>query len=102
MIGEIRALSPRPGLAFGSEPVQPVVPDVFVRTGPDGAWLVELNSDTLPRLLVNSRYYSQVSKGARDKEAKNYLAECLTNANWLVKSLYQRACSNVTASTEIV
>ena len=102
MIAEIRALSPRPGLAFGSEPVQPVVPDVFVRTGPDGAWLVELNSDTLPRLLVNSRYYTQVSKGARDKEAKNYLTDCLTNANWLVKSLDQRARTILKVSTEIV
>ena len=102
MIAEIRALSPRPGLAFGSEPVRPVVPDVFVRTGPDGAWLVELNSETLPRLLVNSRYYTQVSKGARDKEAKNYLTDCLTNANWLVKSLDQRARTILKVSTEIV
>ena len=102
MIAEIRALSPRPGLAFGSEPVQPVVPDVFVRVGPDGAWLVELNSDTLPRLLVNSRYYAQVAKGARDKDAKTYLTECLNNANWLVKSLDQRARTILKVSTEIV
>jgi RNA polymerase sigma-54 factor len=102
MIAEIRGLSPRPGLAFGSEPVQPVVPDVFVRVGPDGAWLVELNSDTLPRLLVNSRYYAQVSKGARDKDAKNYLTECLTNANWLVKSLDQRARTILKVASEIV
>jgi RNA polymerase sigma-54 factor len=102
MIAEIRGLSPRPGLAFGSEPVQPVVPDVFVRVGPDGAWLVELNSDTLPRLLVNSRYFAQVTKGARDKDAKNYLTDCLNNANWLVKSLDQRARTILKVSTEIV
>ena len=102
MIAEIRALNPRSGLAFGSEPVQPVVPDVFVRTGPDGAWQVELNSDTLPRLLVNSRYYAKVSKGARDKDSKNYLTECLNNANWLVKSLDQRARTILKVSTEIV
>jgi RNA polymerase sigma-54 factor len=102
MIAEIRALNPRPGLAFGSEPVQPVVPDVFVRVGPDGSWMVELNSDTLPRLLVNSRYYAQVAKGARDKDAKNYLTDCLNNANWLVKSLDQRARTILKVSTEIV
>ena len=71
MISEIRQLNPRPGLAFGSEPVTPVVPDVFVRVGPDGGWLVELNSDTLPRLLVNNQYYGTVAKGARDKDSKN-------------------------------
>jgi len=102
MIAEIRGLTPKPGLAFGSEPVQPVVPDVFVRVASDGGWQIELNSDTLPRLLVNSRYYAQVSKGARDKDAKNYLAECLNTANWLVKSLDQRARTILKVSTEIV
>jgi len=102
MIAEIRGLTPKPGLAFGSEPVQPVVPDVFVRVGADGGWAIELNSDTLPRLLVNARYFSQVSKGARDKDSKNYLTECLNNANWLVKSLDQRARTILKVATEIV
>jgi len=102
MIAEIRALTPKPGLAFGSEPVQPVVPDVFVREGPDGGWHVELNGDTLPRLLVNSRYYSKVSKEAREKDAKNYLTDCLNNANWLVKSLDQRARTILKVATELV
>jgi RNA polymerase sigma-54 factor len=102
MIAEIRGLNPRPGMAFGSEPVTPVVPDVFVRVGPDGAWLVELNSDTLPRLLVNNQYYAKVAKGARDKDSKNYLADCLNNANWLVKSLDQRARTILKVSSEIV
>ncbi|HVV64808.1 MAG TPA: RNA polymerase factor sigma-54 [Rhizomicrobium sp.] len=102
MLAEIRALTPKPGLAFGSEPVQPVIPDVFVKEGPDGAWHVELNADTLPRLLVNSRYYAKVSAGARDKDAKAYLTECLNNANWLVKSLDQRARTILKVSSEIV
>ena len=102
MISEIRGLTPKPGLAFNTEPVQPVVPDVFVRVGPDGGWHVELNSDTLPRLLVNSRYYAQVSKGARDKDSKTYLTECLNSANWLVKSLDQRARTILKVAIEIV
>ncbi len=80
----------------------PVVSDVFVRVGNDGGWHVELNTDTLPRLLVNSRYYSQVSKGARDKDAKTYLVDCLNNANWLVKSLDQRARTILKVASEIV
>jgi RNA polymerase sigma-54 factor len=102
MLAEIRGLNPKPGLAFGAEPVQPVVPDVFVREGADGAWHVELNSETLPRLLVNSRYYAKVSTAARDKDAKTYLADCLTNANWLVKSLDQRARTILKVASEIV
>jgi len=102
MIAEIRKLSPKPGLAFGSEPVQPVVPDVYVREGADGAWQVELNSDTLPRVLVNSRYYAEVNRTARKREDKAYLTECLNSANWLVKSLDQRARTIVKVASEIV
>ena len=102
MIAEIRDLNPKPGLAFGSEQVAPVVPDVFVRVGPDGAWLIELNSDTLPKLLVNSRYYAKVNKNARDKDSKTYLTDCLNSANWLVKSLDQRARTILKVASEIV
>jgi RNA polymerase sigma-54 factor len=102
MIAEIRALTPKPGLAFGAEPVQAVIPDVYVREAPDGSWLVELNTDTLPKLLVNSRYYTTVAKRSRDKDSKTYLAECLNNANWLVKSLDQRARTILKVASEIV
>jgi RNA polymerase sigma-54 factor len=102
MLAEIRALSPKPGLQFTSDTVQPVVPDVIVREGPDGGWAIELNSDTLPRLLVNARYFAKVSAHARDKDSKTYLTECLNNANWLVKSLDQRARTILKVSTEIV
>ncbi|MDE1938083.1 MAG: RNA polymerase factor sigma-54 [Alphaproteobacteria bacterium] len=102
MIAEIRDLSPKPGLSFDNEPVQPVVPDVIVREGSDGGWHVELNADTLPRLLVNARYYAKVSSHARDKDSKNYLTECLNNANWLVKSLDQRARTILKVASEIV
>jgi RNA polymerase sigma-54 factor len=101
MLCEIRALNPKPGLTFGSEPVQPVVPDVYVREGPDGAWHVELNSDTLPRVLVNSRYYTKVSRGARSRDDKAYITECLNSANWLVKSLDQRARTILKVASEI-
>ncbi|HEY3637654.1 MAG TPA: RNA polymerase factor sigma-54 [Rhizomicrobium sp.] len=102
MIMELRELTPKPGLAFGSEPVQPVVPDVFVREAPDGSWHVELNTETLPRLLVSARYYTTVAASARDKDSKTYLTECLNNANWLVKSLDQRARTILKVASEIV
>jgi RNA polymerase sigma-54 factor len=102
MIAELRELNPKPGLAFGCEPVQPVVPDVFVREAPDGSWHVELNTETLPRLLVNARYYTSVSANVREKDSKSYLTECLNNANWLVKSLDQRARTILKVAGEIV
>jgi RNA polymerase sigma-54 factor len=102
MIAEIRNLNPKPGLAFGSTTVQPIVPDVLVRTGPDGSWQVELNSDTLPKVLINQRYYTQVAKGTRNDKDKTYLADCLQTATWLVRALDQRAKTILKVSSEIV
>lgn len=102
MIEDIRGCNPKPGLAFGGEPVVPVIPDVFIRRRPDGGWGVELNSETLPRVLVNQQYYSEVSKLSGDPKAKSYLSECLNTANWLVKSLDQRARTILKVASEIV
>ena len=102
MIAEIRSLNPKPGLAFGSTLVQPIVPDVFVRAAPDGTWQVELNSDTLPKVLISQKYHAQVSKGARNDKDKAYLADCLQTATWLVRALDQRAKTILKVSSEIV
>jgi RNA polymerase sigma-54 factor len=102
MLKEIRALNPKPGASFGSTPVQPVIPDVIVRMGPDGGWLVELNSGTLPKVLVNQIYYATVARQKKTDTEKAYLADALQTANWLVKSLDQRARTILKVATEIV
>jgi RNA polymerase sigma-54 factor len=102
MAAEVTRLNPKPGAAFGQLVVQAVIPDVSVKEAPDGSWLVELNSDTLPRVLVNKQYYATVSRtGAREQD-KLYLSECLTTAQWLVKSLDQRARTILKVAQEIV
>jgi RNA polymerase sigma-54 factor len=102
MIAEIRALNPKPGLAFGSTAVQPLVPDVFVRQAADGSYAVELNADTLPKVLVDQSYYAVVAKTAKKDTEKSYLNECLQTATWLVRALDQRAKTILKVSTEIV
>ena len=78
------------------------MPDVFVREGPGGLWQVELNTDTLPRLLVDHRYHARVSAGARTDQEKTFVSDCLASANWLVKSLDQRAKTILKVASEIV
>src|SRR5215472_14598462 len=102
MIGEIRKLNPKPGLAFGSIQMQPIVPDVFVRSGPNGGFTVELNSDTLPKVLVNQAYHAELAKTAKDDKDKTYFADCLQTATWLMRALDQRAKTILKVSTEIV
>jgi RNA polymerase sigma-54 factor len=102
MIAELKALDPKPGLIFDHEVAAPVIPDVFVTPAPDGGWSVTVNSETLPRLLVDRQYYASVSGQTRKREEKAYLSECLQSANWLVKSLDQRARTILKVATELV
>jgi RNA polymerase sigma-54 factor len=102
MVAEIRALTPRPGAAFHSDPPQTLVPDVHVRETPGGLWHVELNTDTLPKVLVDQRYHARVSKGARTDQEKTFVSDSFATANWLVKSLDQRAKTILKVSSEIV
>ena len=102
MIAELRHLNPKPGHVFGADPVVPVVPDVMVKAAADGSWAVELNSDTLPRVLVNNTYAARVTRGAHKSEDKLFLSECHAQANWLVKSLDQRARTILKVAREIV
>jgi RNA polymerase sigma-54 factor len=102
MIAELRRLNPKPGNAFGTVVVQPVIADVVVKPAPDGAWLVELNSETLPRLLMNSQYYATVSRRSLNQGDRVYLGECHANANWLLRSLDQRARTILAVAREIV
>ncbi|WFP64911.1 MULTISPECIES: RNA polymerase factor sigma-54 [unclassified Mesorhizobium] len=102
MLAEIRALDPRPGTAFSGGASDAIVADVEVRAAADGSWAVELNPDTLPRVLVDNVYFARVSSHAKDQAEKDFLAECLQNANWLTRSLDQRAKTILKVASEIV
>ncbi|MEM9495498.1 MAG: RNA polymerase factor sigma-54 [Pseudomonadota bacterium] len=102
MIAEIRSLTPKPGYAYSSDAVQVVAPDVFVYQADDGSWKVELNSATLPRILVNQHYYAEINAAKASEEDKVFVNEQFANANWLAKSLDQRARTILKVASEIV
>lgn len=102
MLAEIRALDPKPGTAFAGGTADLVTPDVLVTQAPDGSWAIELNPDTLPRVLVDQSYYAEVSRLARSQADRDFLGECLQNANWLTRSLDQRARTILKVAAEIV
>jgi RNA polymerase sigma-54 factor len=102
MLAELKELDPRPGRAFERGPVESVVPDVFVREATLGGWNIELNAEVLPRVLVNRQYYATVTKKTRDAAEKTFLTDCLATANWLAKSLDQRAQTILKVTAEIV
>lgn len=103
MLAEIRKLDPKPGARFQPGISESVVPDIIVRAAPDGTWLVELNAETLPRVLVNNEYYASVARRTeRASEDQAFLSDCLQNANWLTRSLDQRAKTIMKVASEIV
>ncbi|MFA5592869.1 MAG: RNA polymerase factor sigma-54 [Micavibrio sp.] len=105
MIGDIKSLNPKPAARFDHLVVQTAIPDVLMRKLPKtmgGGWRVELNTDTLPRVLVNNEYYTEVSNGAKEKKDREYITAQLNNANWLVKALDQRAQTILKVASEIV
>ncbi|HET6608405.1 MAG TPA: RNA polymerase factor sigma-54 [Rhodopila sp.] len=101
MIMEVRALDPKPGASYDIAPARVVVPDLLMRKLPDETWIIELNPDTMPRVLVNERFYATIAPKAK-KEDKTFLSERLANANWLVRSLQQRAQTILKVASEII
>jgi RNA polymerase sigma-54 factor len=101
MLAEIRSLDPKPAASYEAAPAPLVVPDILMRPGPEDGWLIELNPQTMPRLLVNERFYARVAPRAR-KEDRLFLAEQLASANWLVRSLQQRAQTILKVAAEII
>ncbi|WP_192250768.1 RNA polymerase factor sigma-54 [Mesorhizobium caraganae] len=103
MLQEIRALDPKPGNRFQSGAPESIVPDVWVMPSRGGGWQIELDPNTLPKVLINQSYVAEVSRRAgQNSKDMAFLNECLQNANWLIRSLDQRAKTILKVATEIV
>ncbi|XP_022778316.1 uncharacterized protein LOC111319850 [Stylophora pistillata] len=103
---DLKTLTPKPGLLFHNEPISIRIPDVIVEKKTTGQWQILLNPETLPKVLVNETYSTEILSDACDKETKSYVQNRLSEANWLVKALDQRATtmlkvSKVTMSRQI-
>lgn len=102
MAAEIRTLNPKPAESFSTAPIVPVVPDILMRRASDGSWIVELNPEALPRVLVNERYATKVRQATTDKAARDYVSDRVNAANWLIRALQQRATTILKVAAEIV
>jgi RNA polymerase sigma-54 factor len=102
MIAEVRALTPKPGAAFGSEPVAALVPDLVAHAAPGGDWVVELNTEGLPKVLVDRSYVAKIRAAPLQGADKSFVVDRLAEAEWLVRSLDQRARTVLKVAAEIV
>ncbi len=86
----VAELTPYPGLSYATEETNYIVPDVYVRKF-DGEYVIRLNDDDLPHLKLSSLYQDLLKNDTTlEKESRQYINEKLKNADWFIKSLYQR------------
>ena len=102
MLAELKRLNPKPAQAFTVDVTQTLIPDVLLRPLPGGGWQVELNQESLPRVLANESYYAKITEATRAKPEKDYIQERWQQANWLIKALHQRATTILKVASEIV
>ncbi|MEM6603303.1 MAG: RNA polymerase factor sigma-54 [Pseudomonadota bacterium] len=100
MIMHIKALNPKPGSYFQHNPVQPLIPDILVEQKHDGGWKIELNSETLPKIAINTKY--QLHLGKDGTETDKFIRDNYSRASWLMRSLDQRADTILRVASEIL
>lgn len=95
----IRRMNPRPGAGIQPEPVEYVVPDVFV-VRRAGRFEVHRNPEASPQLRLSGYYRNLIGSAQRDD--KSYLRGRLQEARWLIRSLEQREESVLKVARAIV
>ena len=100
MISDIKSLNPKPTAEWNNEYSPYIIPDIFVKRNKYGEYRVELNNMSLPKLLINHNYRSNLS--ISNKLTDRYLKEKISSANFLIKAMHQRATTILRISEEIV
>jgi RNA polymerase sigma-54 factor len=85
----IQSLNPRPGDAVIKSNDQYVIPDVSVKKK-NGRWIVELNSDTAPKLAINQQYAAMSKTMKSSTDDGQFIRANLQEAKWFIKSLDSR------------
>lgn len=78
------------------------IPDVIIKKNDNDDWRVELNNETLPKILIEEEYYSEISKNLKNKEEKTFVKENFSTANWLKNAVNQRANTILKIAKEIL
>ncbi len=98
----ISQLDPKPGLKYSTAPEEYVIPDLIVEFI-DGDYMVFANDTSLPRLRI-SQAYREVAKDRKafTGENKEFIANKLNSANWMIQAIEQRRQTMLKVMTFIV
>ncbi|MFL2820346.1 MAG: RNA polymerase factor sigma-54 [Alphaproteobacteria bacterium] len=76
-------------------------PDIIVEKDKN-EWIVSLNEETLPKVIVLTGYWEELSRKKLTKEDKKYLSTNFLAGKGLVKALEQRASTILKVAKEII
>ena len=76
-------------------------PDIIVEKDKN-EWIVSLNEETLPKVIVLTGYWEELSRKKLSKEDKKYLSANFLAGKGLVKALEQRASTILKVAKEII
>ena len=96
----IQSMNPRPGGQIHETRTEYITPDVYVKKV-KGRWRVELNSELMPHLRVNTSYANMIRR-ADNSEDNVSLKSHLQEARWFIKSLQSRSETLLRVATCIV
>jgi len=100
VVGLIQSMNPRPGNEVSEAHTEYVVPDVYVKKV-KGIWKVDLNTDGIPSLRINSAYANMIRR-ADNSDDNNSLKSHLQEARWFIKSIRSRSETLLRVATCIV
>ncbi|MDR0406638.1 MAG: RNA polymerase factor sigma-54 [Holosporales bacterium] len=101
-VRHLRTLTPYPAASLDTDPLLPRIPDVIAKDLGDGDWILELNPETLPKILIDRTYHTYVSTRVHRKEDKEFVSRNFAEATWLERILEQRVSTILRVAREIM
>lgn len=86
----IKNINPYPLQANSEGTIQTRIPDVFVEKDANNAWIISLNSETLPKVLADREYFKEVKTLCAIPNEQAFIRDAFQKATWLVKAMDQR------------
>ncbi len=96
----IQSFNPRPGNEIDQSEPEYITPDVTVKKNKD-RWVIELNSDALPKIRINNSYASMVQR-ANNSRDNVFMKDNLQEARWFIKNLQSRNDTLMKVASQIV
>ena len=100
-INTIKKLNPKPAEGFSGYDFRIDPPDVMITSTSKG-WKVQLNKSTLPSLIIQENFASEVKNKNNKDDDKKFVNESVNSARWLVRAIEQRNSTTLKVAVEIL